>query len=174
MANQRLTDKTALVTNTANDDQLMVVDTSDTTGSSVGTSKKVAAKYIIQTDTVTGNFDLSTTPLTLVGIPGAGYFIQPITITVVYTYATSPTATGSTMYFGYISGNTTNVITNQRDMFKNEVADRTYMFGASSTPGDGTINASPNNLPLFMYATADLTGAGGSFKVYTTYQIVKL
>ena len=52
MAGQRLTDKTALAENTANDDKLMVVDTSDTTGSSAGTSKKIDSKYIIQTDKV--------------------------------------------------------------------------------------------------------------------------
>ena len=50
MANQRLTDKSALANNTGTGDLFMVVDVSDTTGSSAGTSKKVDSQYIIQTD----------------------------------------------------------------------------------------------------------------------------
>ena len=43
MAGQRLTDKSALTSNTASGDLFMVVDVSDSTGSAAGTSKKVAA-----------------------------------------------------------------------------------------------------------------------------------
>ena len=84
MAGQRLTDKTALAQPTASDDKLMVVDTSDTTGSSAGTSKKIDAKYIIQTDKIAvSNSDLQAmdntggagTFVQLVGAPGSGYFI---------------------------------------------------------------------------------------------------
>ena len=77
MAGQRLTDKTALTEQLASGDLLMTVDVSDTTGSASGTSKQIANKYVIQTDTVTGNLDLNTNPLTLVSAPGSGYFIQP-------------------------------------------------------------------------------------------------
>ena len=50
MANQRLTDKSALEQQTGSGDLFMVVDVSDTTGSSAGTSKKIDSKFIIQTD----------------------------------------------------------------------------------------------------------------------------
>jgi len=50
MAGQRLTDKTALAEQTGSGDLFMVVDVNDTTGSAAGTSKKIDAKYIIQTD----------------------------------------------------------------------------------------------------------------------------
>ena len=86
MASQKLTDKTALAEPTAKDDLYMIVDKSDTTGSSAGTSKKIDAKFVIQTDIVTGNLDLASNPLTLVAQPGAGYMVQPITITVLYTF----------------------------------------------------------------------------------------
>ena len=87
MAGQRLTDKTALGRNTASDDKLMVVDTSDTTGSSVGTSKKVDAKYIIQTDKVdlsnSEYIALNTTEKVLVAAPGANNMIIPLLILMV-------------------------------------------------------------------------------------------
>ena len=47
MAGQRLTDKSAITDNLATDDKLMVIDTSDTTGSAAGTSKKIDNKFII-------------------------------------------------------------------------------------------------------------------------------
>jgi hypothetical protein len=52
MAGQRLTDKTALTNHTGTGDLFMVVDVSDTTGSSAGTSKKLDSKYVIQTDKI--------------------------------------------------------------------------------------------------------------------------
>ena len=50
MAGQRLTDKTAHEEQAGSGDLLMLVDVSDTTGSSAGTSKKTDFKYVIQTD----------------------------------------------------------------------------------------------------------------------------
>ncbi len=98
MASQRLTDKTALAEPTAKDDLYMIVDKSDTTGSSAGTSKKIDAKFIIQTDIVTGNLDLNTNPLTLVAQPGLGYIVQPLSITVLYTFNTIPSPTANNVY----------------------------------------------------------------------------
>ena len=53
MAGQKLTDKTALGQQTSSGDVFHIVDVSDTTGSSAGTSKKIDAKFVIQTDIVT-------------------------------------------------------------------------------------------------------------------------
>ena len=50
MANQRLTDKTALEQQTSSGDLYMIVDVSDTTGSAAGTSKKLDSKFVLQTD----------------------------------------------------------------------------------------------------------------------------
>ena len=44
MANQRLTDKTALTQQVGSGDLLMVVDVNDTTGSAQGTSKQMDFK----------------------------------------------------------------------------------------------------------------------------------
>lgn len=173
MANQRLTDKTALSENLASGDLLMAVDVSDTTGSSTGTSKKIENQYIIQTDVVTGNLDLATNPLTLVASPGAGYFIQPLTITLIFDYIAPPSATGGYAYFGYTFATSVNYLLRLRDLFKSESADRTYVVGAGSiTPTDGTYAGSIEDKALYLYGM-DLTG-NSTFKAYTTYQIVKV
>ena len=52
MAGQRLTDKTALTEQVGSGDLFMVVDVSDNTGSTAGTSKKIDAKYLLQTDKI--------------------------------------------------------------------------------------------------------------------------
>ena len=52
MAGQKLTDKTALTEQTGSGDLFMVVDVSDTTGSSAGTSKKFDSKFLLQTDKI--------------------------------------------------------------------------------------------------------------------------
>tara|TARA_R100001163_G_C5053562_1_gene190122 strand:+ start:670 stop:1194 length:525 start_codon:yes stop_codon:yes gene_type:complete len=174
MAGQRLTDKTALAEPTASGDQLMIVDVSDTTGSSAGTSKKISAKYVIQTDIITGNLDLASNPLTLVAAPGSGYIVQPITITVIYTYNSVASPTSNNMYINYDSSDTTEYIVQQRNFIQNDTASRTFQFGCSSTNvSDGVYAGSIENRALVMWASADL-GGNGSFKVYVTYQIVKI
>ena len=172
MAGQRLTDKTALTEQLASGDLLMTVDVSDTSSSASGTSKQIANKYVIQTDTVTGNLDLNTNPLTLVSAPGAGYFIQPLTITVIFTYV-SVSIAGGYAYFSYDSSSTTNYIARHRDLYKTETADRTYVFGGGiATTADGTYAGFIDNKGLYMYGM-DLTGSS-TFKVFTTYQTVKI
>jgi len=171
MAGQRLTDKTLLSGNLAPGDLLMVVDTSDTTGSADGTSKKIANKHIIQTDIATGNLDLATNPLTLVAAPGSGNFIQPLNITIIYTYNSSPSATVGNMIINYDASSGTEYIARQRDFLKDDTGDRTLQFGNGSfNPGDGVYAGSIVNKPLIM-SGMDL-GGNGTFKVYTTYQIV--
>ena len=49
----KLTDLAALGTTPDSGDFLTVVDVSDTTGGAAGTSKKIEAEYIIQTDKIT-------------------------------------------------------------------------------------------------------------------------
>ena len=178
MAGQRLTDKSALDENLASDDILMCVDTSDTTGSADGTSKKVGSKYIIQTDTVSLSSAevnaLSSTPATLVAAPGSGFFAQPITITCICTFVSSGNTTGGYLYISNEAPQIANYLVRQRDFYKNESADRTFIFGASNTAGaDGTYDGTIDNLPLYLYTDAAYTG-NWTMKVYTTYQIVKI
>ena len=172
MASQRLTDKTALTEQLASDDLLMIVDTSDTTGSSVGTSKKIENKYIIQTDTVTGNLNFGSSPLTLVSSPGAGYFIQPITITILFTYGTTPSSATGYAYIGYDSSTTGTYITKQRDLYRTESNDVAFVFSPAEMVGaDGTYAGDIEDKGLYLYGM-NLSG-DSTFKVYTTYQIVQ-
>ena len=172
MAGQRLTDKSALANNTGTGDLFMVVDVSDTTGSSAGTSKKVDSQYIIQSDVLSVNLDLSTTPKTIVSAPGSGKIIQPITVTLIYTYGSVKSTTANYLYVSYDSSSTSNYLVRQRDFIKSETADRTYVFGGGdATVGDGTCAASIDNKPLIVYSSADL-GGDGTIKCIVTYQIV--
>ncbi len=174
MAGQRLTDKTLLSENLAPGDLLMVVDTSDTTGSADGTSKKIANKHIIQTDTVTGNLDLNSNPLTLVAAPGAGSFIQPLTIAVLYTYNSSASTANPFMFINYDSTDYNEYIVSFRSFLQNKTSSLTYQFGCTpSNPSNGVYEGLITNKPLIMSTTVDL-GGDGSFKVYTTYQIVTI
>tara|TARA_R100001594_G_C3909806_1_gene232986 strand:- start:58 stop:582 length:525 start_codon:yes stop_codon:yes gene_type:complete len=173
MAGQRLTDKAALTQQLANDDLLMIVDTSDTTGSADGTSKKIDNKFIIQTDTITGNLDLLTNPLLLVAAPGSGYFIQPITCSVIYKHNSTASTVGNYVYVSYDVSSTAEYIVRQRDFIKNDSADRSFVFGNNdANSADGAYAGDMENRSLAMYSNADL-GGDGSFKVYITYQIVK-
>lgn len=174
MAGQRLTDKTALGQITANNDLFHVVDVSDTTGNANGTSKKLEAKYLITTDVITGNLDLASNPLTLVAQPGAGNIIQPITITVFYDYGSVPSPTATNMYINYDSTSASTFVAFQRDLFRNDTGDRTYQFGCGNTNNpDGVFPGTIENRALVMWTGLDL-GGNGAFKVYVTYQIVKL
>ena len=90
MANQRLTDKTALEQQTGSGDLYLIVDVSDTTGSAAGTSKKLDSKFVIQTDKISLNnaevkaLDTAEKPLVSAL---TGYMITPISATVLCTYA---------------------------------------------------------------------------------------
>ena len=69
MANQKLTDKTALGEQTGSGDLFMVVDVSDTTGSAAGTSKKIDSKFVIQTDKISlSNAEAQALDLSLIHI----------------------------------------------------------------------------------------------------------
>ena len=88
MAGQRLTDKTELDLLAA-DDLAMIVDVSDTTGSAVGTSKKMKAENLIITEKVSiSNAEflaLATTGVKLVTERTATEVIVPLSIYLQYT-----------------------------------------------------------------------------------------
>ena len=170
MASQKLTSKTALQSQTGTGDLFMVVDISDTTGSAEGTSKKIDSSYIIQTDILSVNLDLNTTPKTIVSA-SSGKIIQPLTITLIYTYGSSSSTVSNYVYISYDSSSTNNYLVRQRDVIKNETADRTYIFGGGdSTSSDGTCAGSIINKPLVIYSSADL-GGDGTLKCIVTYQM---
>ena len=176
MAGQRLTDKTALGRNTASDDKLMVVDTSDTTGSSVGTSKKVDAKYIIQTDKVdlsnSEYIALNTTEKVLVAAPGANNMIIPLSVVIIFTQGATANTANSSLYLAFKG-----IGSYYWDFYKNWTTSNAnvsyYFTQAGPTSGDATLDVTTENQPFIMFTSKNPVGTGTA-KVYVTYQIINI
>ena len=184
MAGQRLTDKTALAEPTASGDQLMIVDVSDTTGSSAGTSKKIDAKYIIQTDKISlsnaqiialddggaaGEFQV------LVAAPGSGYAVVPLQVTLICTGAGSTESSNKNLYIGYDVDQT--LIWYQKwSRFNGTLASgqvKSYIGNGLTTNGNSSNGATLDNTALSVWSDGTFNG-GWAMDVYITYQIIKL
>ena len=176
MANQRLTQKSALDEQTGSGDLYMVVDVSDTTGSSSGTSKKIDSKFVIQTDKFSlDNTEvqaLNTTPKTLVGAL-SGYWINVFSVSVFVTRNGSSETSSNNLYFGFDSSTDTAYWHQIRDMMNLKATDLSYTIGASP-PSQGTyIGDSTLNRPFEMWSNAAFNGPW-TCDVYVTYAYVKL
>ena len=179
MANQRLTDKTALTNHTGTGDLYMIVDVSDTTGSSAGTSKKLDSKFVIQTDKISvssAEFQAMDTSggagtfKTLVSAQGSGYAIVPLNVFVNATY-TSGSASNTTLYFGFISTSTLNYWSNTT-RFMGTLTNTTYSFQSLSV-SKGSFAGLNDDKPFLMYAGNNFTEVI-SADVYVTYQVIQL
>jgi len=175
MAGQRLTDKTALTEQTGSGDLYMVVDSSDTTGSAAGTSKKIDSKFVIQTDkiSVTNSevVNLHSAPRTLVGAL-SGYMITVLNVNVLVTYASSTEVSSNDLYFGYDDSSNSYYWKYLRDFMNLKTDDLSYSLQADNAAG-GTFNASILNKPFIMWSNAAFTG-GWSAEVYVTYAYTKI
>ena len=175
MAGTKLTDKSAL-DHLGTGDLLMVVDVSDTTGSTAGTSKKMDCKYSLITDKISlSNGDithLNTAPKKLVETPGAGYMIVPITFTILCDYNAPDEGSSFDGYIGYDTTSTTQYLKQIRDLMNGSGSDRTYQF--SSNPGSlGTYQGSVEDKALYLYSNGAFDG-GWTADVYVTYHIAKV
>ena len=151
MANQRLTDKTALEEQTGSGDLYMIVDVNDTTGSSSGTSKKIDSKFVIQTDKYSlSNAEvlaLDTTPKTLVGAL-SGYMVTIFNVTVLCTYGASTENARKDMIFGFDSAVDSEYWAYIESCMDGETTDNTYIPGPSNTIKAGTCSSSILNKPF--------------------------
>ena len=180
MAGQRLTDKTALNNHTGSGDLYMVVDVSDTTGSSAGTSKKLDSKFVIQTDKITvsaaefGAMDGTGNAgrfKTLVSAPGSGYAIVPLNLVVVVTGITLPSPANVTLLAGYFNNSSTIFVYKKSKFMIIESTNNTLVMAKDG--GNYSSNATIDNLPFYLYSDANFGGNFGA-DVYITYQIIKL
>ena len=181
MAGQKLTDKTALAENLANDDLLMVVDVSDTTGSTAGTSKKVVSKYVIQTDKVTvSNAELlamdssggAGTFKEIIPAQGSGYIAIPMKVTIIPTVSDGDTS-NATLYLGWDASQEVYDWDSVIRFNRNATSSYTYIFfgnGGSAITHDASID----NLSFKMYSSANFNSTDMALNVYATYQVVKL
>ena len=175
MANQRLTDKTALTEQAGSGDLLMVVDVNDTTGSAEGTSKKMDFKYLMQTDKFSlSNTEikaLSSTPKTLVGAL-SGYMVTPISVTMLVTYAADTEISNNNLYFGFDPSQDTQYWDYSSRIMGSVTTDKTYIYGGHQ-PGQGANSATILNKSFSMWSNASFTG-GWSADVYVTYAYTKV
>ena len=181
MAGQRLTDKTALASQTGSGDLYMIVDVNDTTGSAEGTSKKLDSKFVIQTDKISvtsaefqamdatggaGTFRL------LANSPGAGYGFQILSATVIGKYVSATESSNNSLYLGYVS-NTTSAYWGVAGRFMSgKTSDTTFTLkdNVSTSPA---LLASFDDKPLVLYSNGNFNG-DFTADVYITYQVIQL
>ena len=180
MAGQRLTDKSSLDNHTGTGDLYMIVDVSDTTGSSAGTSKKLDSKFVIQTDKISissAEFQAMDTTgsagkfKTLVSAPGSGFGIIPISVIALCTYVSTNDTANRTIYAGY-DVNAMFFWKSKARFMHNQAGSRVYAVdyvASTTTTQDGTIDNEAFNLWSSGNFNGDFTA-----DVYVTYQIIKL
>lgn len=175
MANQKLTDKQSLNEQAGSGDLLMVVDVSDTTGSTAGTSKKHDFKYVIQTDKISlSNAEaqaLNTTPKTLVGAL-SGYMINVYSVIMLVTYASSTESSSNDLYAGYDESSNLNYYKYFRDFMNGKTTSQTFTLQADN-PGGGSCRTSILNKPFMLWSNGAFNG-GWSAEVYVTYAYTKV
>ena len=162
MANQKLTDKTALTEQAGSGDLLMVVDVSDTTGSTAGTSKKTDFKYVIQTDKISvSNAEaqaLDSSPKTLVGAL-SGYMITVYNVTIITTYASSTESSNSNLFLGYDTSQTSKYYDTAGRFMGAQTSSNCYMFGGNQAT-HGVKGSSIINSAFSMWSNAAFKGVG--------------
>ena len=180
MAGQRVTDLTALTEQTGSGDLFMVVDVSDTTGSSAGTSKKIDSKYVIQTDKLSlTNAEVKllahgSSPKTLVGAL-SGYMITPFNVTVLVDWPgglPTPESSAANLFFGYDTSVTSRYWAYESKFQLMNTDNNTFMFAPSGSTVV-TDNDSIINKPFYMYSSAAFNG-DWSCDVYVTYAYTKI
>jgi len=174
MANQKLTDKTALTEQVGSGDLLMVVDVNDTTGSAAGTSKKMDFKYLMQTDKISvtnAEIDLKTNPKTLVGAL-SGYMITVFNVTILCTYAAAPESSNGNLTLTYDVGDPANFWNEYRRFMNGASTDASFCFAPIPSP-TGTCKTTLLNKPFQLTSSVDFNG-GWSADVYVTYAYTKV
>ena len=176
MANQRLTDKTALEEQTGSGDLYMIVDVSDTTGSSAGTSKKLDSKFVIQTDKFsldnTEVLALDSTAKVLVGAL-SGYMVTPISATVLVTHALANESSNNNLIFGWDDSQDTLYWDRISRFYGAKSADASYVFSGGTT-ASGADAGSLVNKSFKMWASSTGFNGGWSCDVYLTYCYTKI
>ena len=175
MAGQRLTDKTALTEQLGSGDLFMVVDTSDTTGSSAGTSKKFDTKFLLQTDKISVSNaeyqDLNSNPKTLVGAL-SGYMITVYHVTILCNYTSSAESSSNDLLLTYDTSNTTSYWKYVRDFMNAQAKDMSWCF--TTTPAsNGTCTTSLLNKPFKLFSSGAFNG-DLTLEVYVTYAYTKV
>ena len=180
MAGQRLTDKSALTTTPGTGDTLMIVDVSDTTGSSAGTSKKIDNKFLLQTDRIaidnTEFLALATTGKTLVSAPGAGFAIIPMSVYAQYTEGGTPNTNSVYSTVGHVDQDNDFYWDTTRFFMDSPTYDGgAFIYGGGSPANEGIVadDGTIENKGLFYYFQLAPTGSStGTLVLYVTYRLI--
>ena len=161
MASQKLTDKSALIQQPAKDDLLMVVDTSDTTGSASGTSKKIQAENVIAIKSVgltSAQIQaLHTTPVELIAAPGLGktIFVHSVLFSNTYVSVTETVRRAGIIAYGTPSGSWGS----QNEIFRMEAWMRSVTADEARYAGPGFASTSSSaNQPIKIATDGAITG----------------
>ena len=182
MAGQRLTDKTALEEQLGSGDLLMVVDVNDTTGSAAGTSKKLDAKYLIQTDKISvSNAEfkaLNSDGKLLISSPGAGFGIIPISVYIENTPGGSPNDTTMGTSLGHVNKDANYYWSQSRFWPKATTYDAESKFftgdEASSKGQVGTGGIEDKGFYIYAGAASPDATSTDSWVVWVTYRIIDI
>ena len=180
MAGTKLTDKSALVTTPASDDKLMIVDTSDTSSSSAGTSKKIDNKFILQTDRKTIDntefLALATTGKELVAAPGAGFVIIPESVYAHYTEGGTPNTETLNSRIGHVDQEVSFYWDSARFWMDSTSYDGGAFIYSGGAPASGGVVADDGTIEdkglYYYFASAPTGGATGTLILYVTYRII--
>ena len=185
MANQKVTDLSALAATPASDDVIYIVDTSDTSGGAAGTSKKITYSNLrggaemVTTKVSINNasvLDLKydDTPISLKAAE-AGKIIVPVKAIIVATHAGANESSSDDLRMGWsASDSTTSQYWGSARDFMNGVSSGTISQSWSGSTQGGTSNSmtfSLTNKPFQVWCT-DVFNGGWSMDVYFSYYMV--
>tara|TARA_R100001463_G_scaffold103430_2_gene157737 strand:- start:291 stop:842 length:552 start_codon:yes stop_codon:yes gene_type:complete len=183
MAGQRLTDKSVYNTNLAADDILMVVDTSDTTGSPQGTSKSIQIPYITHTqnmqinDSIMNNLDGNPVPL-LTPAP-AGYFYNVMNVSIRFANTTTQNTVVVDWFLMWsltppLSVPPPTMFANLRRPYRNvtnpEFIQTNSFYPLTGQPQSGD----PEGLGFWLMSVGNMNLAGTTANIYTSYTLQKV
>jgi hypothetical protein len=175
MANQRLTDKDLLSAQIYSDDLFHIVDVSDTTGSSAGTSKKVEARRLIVTTRASfSNAEiqaLNSTPQEMFA-PPSGYYVIPIGLTLFCEYAAGTESSSNNLYLGYAGSGTTHYWDYGRDVMNGVSSDTTYIFSGGNPASNGSYNGDLSGVAFSIWSNGAFNG-GWTAKAYFTCTMIE-
>jgi len=176
MANQRLTDKTELTDQIYSDDLYHIVDVSDTTGSSAGTSKKVEARRLIVTTRAEwSNAEVQALNSTAQDLfsPPSGYYVIPICFTLFCEYAAGTESSNNSIYLGYTGSGTTAYWDFGSRIMGGKSSDQTYQYSGAIQVGGGLSYAGDVSGVSFKVWASGAFNGGWSAKAYFTCTMIE-
>ena len=173
---KRVTDLTELDSLAAND-LLVLVDTSDTSSSAVGTSKKMKAEDIIYTEKISLSSAqlnaLYTTPVQLIAAPGSGFTLIPVSIMLTFNYVSTTQSGKLKFYVGYGTVTANEHISEGASYMHTITSTTTYFMPIGDTDKPAVVGGTSDNQPIKCTSSGNYSN-DMTLDVYLTYKRYKL